>query len=59
MDLEIVTLNEVSQRKTNVIRYRFHVQSEKKGTNGLTYKREVESQIQKTNYGYWRDKQER
>ena len=30
MDLEIITLNEVSQRKTNIIRYCLHVESKKK-----------------------------
>ena len=33
MDLEIVILSEVRQRKTNIIRYHLYVESKKKGTN--------------------------
>ena len=44
MDLEIVILIEVSQRKTNIIWYHLYVESKKKGTNELIYKTEVDSQ---------------
>ena len=45
-DLEIVILNEVSQRLTYVTACMWNL---KKGTNELIYKTEVESQTQKTN----------
>ena len=46
MDLEIITLSEVSQTKTN-IRYRLYVESKKKknDTNELIYKTEVDLHI--------------
>ena len=43
MDLEIVILSEVRQRKRNVISYPLYVESKKKGTNELIYKMEIES----------------
>ena len=49
MDLEIVILNEISQRKTNVIWFFLHVESKTKNTNELIYKREIESHTQKMN----------
>ena len=49
MDLEIVILSEVSQRKTNIIRYRLYVDSKKTSTNELIYKTKIQSQTQKTN----------
>ena len=48
MDLEIVMLSEVSQRKTNII-YFLYVELKKNGTIELIYKSEIESWIQKTN----------
>ena len=56
MDLEIITLNEVSQRKTNIIRYCLHVESKKKkkGTNELIYKTETDPRLRKGwIYGNW------
>ena len=43
MDLEIITLSEVRQRKTNTIWYHLHVES-KNDTNELIYKTETDSQ---------------
>ena len=48
MDLEIIILNEVSQRKANIIRYHLYVES-KKNTNEFIYKTEIDSQTSKTN----------
>ena len=45
MDLEIVILIEVSQRKTNIIWYHLYVESKKKGTNEHIYKTEIELQM--------------
>ena len=45
MDLEIVTLSEISQTKTNIIWYHLYVESKKKGTNELIYKTEIELQM--------------
>ena len=43
MDLETVIPSEVSQTKTNVIRYHFlYVETLKKGTNERIYKIEIE-----------------
>ena len=49
MDLEFIIQSEVSQTKTNIIWYHFHVDSKKNDTNELTYKTEIDSQTQKTN----------
>ena len=49
MDVEIIILSEVRQRKTNIMGYCSYVESKKKGTNELIYKTEIESQMQKTN----------
>ena len=43
MDLDIVTLSQVSQRKTNIIWYYIYVES-KYGTHELVYKIETDSQ---------------
>ena len=43
MDLEIIILNEESQRKKNII-YHLHVESKKNDTNELIYKTETDSQ---------------
>ena len=48
IDLEIIILSEVSQRKTNVICYRLYVES-KRNTNEFIYKIERDPQTQKTN----------
>ena len=48
MDLEIIILSEVRQRKTNIIRCHLHVYV-KYDTNELIYKTETDSQTQKTN----------
>ena len=45
MDLEIVTLSEVSQRQI----YHLYVDSKKKSLNKFIYKTETDSQTQKTN----------
>ena len=50
IDLEIIILSEVSQRKTNVICYRLYVES-KRNTNEFIYKIEIDPQTQKTNLG--------
>ena len=44
MDLEIITLSEVSQRKTNIIGYHLYVESKKNDTNERIYKTETDSQ---------------
>ena len=44
MDLEIIKLNEVSQRKTNIIWYHLYVESYKNDTNEFVYKTETGSQ---------------
>ena len=49
VDLEIIILSEVSQRKTNIIWYHLYMESLKNDTNELVYKTETDSQIQKTN----------
>ena len=49
MDLKIIILSGISQRKTNIIQYHLYAESEKKDTNELIYKTEIEPQTQKTN----------
>ena len=49
MDLEIITLSEVSQRKKNITWYNLYVESKKNYTNELIYKTETDSQTQKMN----------
>ena len=44
MDLEIIMLSEVRQRKTNIIWYHLYVESKKNDTNELIYKTEIDSQ---------------
>ena len=44
MDLEIIILSEVSQTKTNILRYHLYVESKKSDTNELIYKTEIEPQ---------------
>ena len=44
IDLEIIILSEVSQRKTNIIWYCLYVESKKENdTNKLIYKTEIDS----------------
>ena len=45
MDLEIVMLSEIVQRKTNIIQYCLYVETKKNGTNELIYKIEMELQV--------------
>ena len=42
--LEIIILNKVSQRKTNIIRYYLCVESSKNDPNKCIYKTEIDSQ---------------
>ena len=50
MDLEIIMLNEVRQRKTNIIWYSLYVESKKKiDTSVLIYKTEIYPQPHETN----------
>ena len=44
MDLEIIILSEVSQRKTKII-YHLGAESKKNGTNEPIYKTEIEAQM--------------
>ena len=44
INLEITTLSEVNQTKTNIIQYCLYVESEKKATNEFTYKTERDPQ---------------
>ena len=48
-DLEVVIVNEVSQRKTNIIRYHLHVESKNNETSEFISKTEIASQTLKTN----------
>ena len=43
MDLEIIILSEISQRKTNII-YHLYVESKKNDTNELIYRTETDTQ---------------
>ena len=52
IDLEIIVLSEVSQTKTNTIRYHVHVESKKNDTDKLIYKREREYRGRKETYGH-------
>ena len=51
IDLEIIVLSEVRQRKTNIMWYHLYVQSKKNDTNELIYKTEIEKQTEKQTYG--------
>ena len=44
MDLEIIMLSEIRQRKTNIIWYHLYVGSKKNDTNELIYKMEIDPQ---------------
>ena len=57
MDLEIIILSEVNQRKVNIIWYHLYVESKKNDTNELIYKTGTDSQEhQKQTYSYQREK---
>ena len=43
MDLEIIILGEVSQRKTNIILHHLYVECKKIGMNEFLYKAETDS----------------
>ena len=45
MDIEIIILSKVRQRKTNIICYHLYVESLKNYTSELIYKREIDSQM--------------
>ena len=45
MELGMIILSEVSQRKTNIICYHLYVGSLKNDTNELIYKTEIDSQM--------------
>ena len=49
MGIEIITLNGVNQRKTNIILYHLYMESKKMMQMKLIYKIEIDSQIWKTN----------
>ena len=51
MDLEIIILNKVRQRETNIIWYHLYVESNKNDIEGLIYKTETDSKILKPNLG--------
>ena len=44
MDLEIIILSEISQRKAHTPLYHLYVESKKNDTNELIYKTEIDSQ---------------
>ena len=44
MDLEIIILSKVNQRKTNIVWYDLYVESKKNDTSELIYKTELDSQ---------------
>ena len=52
MDLEIVILSEVRQRKTNIICYRLHVESKKLVQMNLFTKQKESHRCRKQTYGY-------
>ena len=55
MGLEMIILNEVSQRKANVIQYHSHVESKKNDTNELINKTEtdIETKLMVTRRETW------
>ena len=56
MDLEIIIVREVSQRKTNVILYHLDVEPKKKKDKEFIYKTVTDSQILKTNLCFLKGK---
>ena len=59
MDLEIIILNEVRPRKTNVYDSTYMWNLKKKMTHELIYKTEIISNHRKQTYGYQRGKEGR
>jgi len=49
MDLEIIVLSEVNQRKMNTIWYHLYLKLQKNDTNDFIYKIETDSQTLKIN----------
>ena len=49
MNLEIIILSEIRQRKTNIIWYHLYVEFHKNNTKELIYKTETNLQISKSN----------
>ena len=41
MELEIVTLSEVRQGKTDIMRYHLYVETKEKGKDDFTYQKEI------------------
>ena len=56
MDLQIIILSEVSQRKTNIIWYHLYVESKKMIQMNLFTKQKHTFRHRKQTYGYWRGK---
>ena len=52
MDLEIIILSEVSQRKTSIIQYHLYVESKKMIQMNLFIKQKQTHRFQKQNYSY-------
>ena len=44
MDLEVIVLNEISQRRVDIIWYHLYVKSKINDTDQIIYKREIDSQ---------------
>ena len=53
IDLESVILNEVSQKRRNIVWYPLYVQSEINDANELTYKTKQVHKLRKQAYGFW------
>ena len=54
MNLEIIILSEVRQKKAHIKWYHFEVESNKNDTNELIYKTDSNLKIWKSNYGHRR-----
>ena len=52
LDLEVITLSGVRQRKTNTIWYHINVESKKHDTSEFIYKTESDHRHRKQTYGY-------
>ena len=57
MDMEFITVNEVSLRKTNII-YHLYVETNTNDTDELIYKPETDSKISKSNLQFPKEKHE-
>ena len=53
IDLESVILNEVSQKRRNIVWYPLYVESEINDANELTYKTKQVHKLRKQAYGFW------